>query len=385
VHCHFWREVSGIFIKKTALFKKGCSITIQSKMGSVFVTVFKDRLFIIMFIKTAVKMLYANLLSRSFSLRKKILHKGKDSCFILMYHRVTSPHLCSDHIEPGMYVTPKTFAMHLEVLSEVATILPLDKLVEHAMNNKPSASEKPFCAITFDDGWLDFYLNAFRILKNRNMSATVYLPTAFIGTHKQFWTDRFSTIWKSRRMTTITNSQNPAIKELAKLHGNFSGQVERAIRILKQLPLESINRILDDLETLFGCASRQSERSFINWEEVREMRKTGLVSFGSHTANHHILTTIQDATIRDELASSLEKLRIEEAVEESAVPFCYPNGNHNNEIAEAVRDAGYTSAVTTTHGWNTFSEHPFKLKRIGIHQDMTSTRSMFLARLAGLW
>ena len=70
-------------------------------------------------------------------------------------------------------------------------------------------------------------------------------------------------------------------------------------------------------------------------------------------------------------------------VDPSFIPFCYPNGNYTREIAEMVRSAGYHAAVTTKKGWNQFDDDRFMLKRIGIHQDMTSSVPLFAARIAG--
>ena len=44
-------------------------------------------------------------------------------------------------------------------------------------------------ALTFDDGFFDFYTSAFPLLQEFGFRATMYLPTAFIsnnGTHCQF-------------------------------------------------------------------------------------------------------------------------------------------------------------------------------------------------------
>jgi len=84
-------------------------------------------------------------------------------------------------------------------------------------------------------------------------------------------------------------------------------------------------------------------------------------------------------------ATSLAQKRDEERIVYlSVIPFCYPNGNYTGRIAALVRDAGYHVSVTTNHGWNRRNADPFQLRRIGIHQDMTSTTAMFGCRVVGV-
>jgi peptidoglycan/xylan/chitin deacetylase (PgdA/CDA1 family) len=98
------------------------------------------------------------------------------------------------------------------------------------------------------------------------------------------------------------------------------------------------------------------------------MAQSGLISFGSHTASHRILTTLTDKEIQDELMRSKETLIAEKAVDSSFVPFSYPNGNYNEKIVNMVREAGYSLAVTTDNGWNHRGFNPFTLRRVAIHQ-----------------
>ena len=114
------------------------------------------------------------------------------------------------------------------------------------------------------------------------------------------------------------------------------------------------------------------------------MYQSGLITFGSHTVSHKILTTLADEEINDELMKSKEKLISEDVVDPSFIYFCYPNGNYNERIAGMVKEAGYNVAVTTSHGWNLRNADPFQLRRIGIHQDMTSTEAMFGCRVVGV-
>jgi peptidoglycan/xylan/chitin deacetylase (PgdA/CDA1 family) len=63
--------------------------------------------------------------------------------------------------------------------------------------------------------------------------------------------------------------------------------------------------------------------------------------------------------------------------------FCYPSGVYDENIEKMVKDAGYDIAVSTQKGWNSLKDHRFTLRRIGIHQDMTSTPAMFACKIAG--
>ena len=54
---------------------------------------------------------------------------------ILMYHRVIDPRQSAYPLQPGMYVTPETFAMQMKFLAEEAQVIALDELTD-ALTNK---------------------------------------------------------------------------------------------------------------------------------------------------------------------------------------------------------------------------------------------------------
>ena len=114
------------------------------------------------------------------------------------------------------------------------------------------------------------------------------------------------------------------------------------------------------------------------------MINSGLVSFGSHTVRHQILTTLNDEDIKKELIDSKKELLKRNVLDSSFISFCYPNGNHTKEIADMICSSGYHLAVTTRNGWNYADADKFTLKRVGIHEDMTSTTPLFACRIAGL-
>jgi peptidoglycan/xylan/chitin deacetylase (PgdA/CDA1 family) len=58
--------------------------------------------------------------------------------------------------------------------------------------------EKAFI-ITFDDGFRDFYLHAFPVLREEGFTATVFLPTAFISDHRRCFKDIECLTWSEVR------------------------------------------------------------------------------------------------------------------------------------------------------------------------------------------
>lgn len=308
---------------------------------------------------------------------------------ILMYHRIIPASEVSKGIQAGMYVKPETFEVHIQFLKKYFKIIPLSDLVFNAKRQSKNFIDKPFCILTFDDGWHDFHDYAYPILKKHGTPATIFLPTDFIGTSKWFWTDRLTYLFlrqRDHKTSTIINqpSKNPLINELEKPNGSRESLVEQAIEMLKVHPVDEIESILSELSKRWNLNYNPPGHAFLSWEEVREMRLSGLISYGSHTASHRILTTLTEKEIKKELIDSKEKLIGEKAVDKEYIPFCYPNGNYNKNISGMVKEAGYSLAVTTESGWNTTDSNSFCLRRIPIHQDMTSTEAMFGCRIAGI-
>lgn len=99
---------------------------------------------------------------------------------ILMYHSI------SDDLEPGLspyYKTatsPDRFREQMQWLRDAGfTAVSLERAV--LLATRPSAIDERVVAITFDDGFRDFQTHAWPILDACGFTATVFLPTGFIG------------------------------------------------------------------------------------------------------------------------------------------------------------------------------------------------------------
>ena len=271
-------------------------------------------------------------------------------------------------------------------LKERFDIVSLEKALLLALSANGAGSGRPYCVLTFDDGWIDFYENAYPILRRAKAPATVFLPTAFIGENRTFWTDRLVTLFYGRQgpAKQAEPCRDSRVRALEGLKGTVEAQIEAAAALLKKEPVAEIEKVLTLLFERWQVGGAPAKRAFINWQEVEEMRASGLVTFGSHTHGHHLLTLLSDEEVAEELTVSMAQLCARGAVDPGFLPFCYPNGNWNPAVARQVESCGFAAAVTTEWGWNDGRGDVFRLSRVPVHEDMTNSDRMFGCRLAGL-
>lgn len=99
---------------------------------------------------------------------------------ILMYHYLSTPPANADKVRLDLSVSPENFEAQLKWLKEngYATIR-LDDLYENLAHGAPIP--KKAVILTFDDGYRDFYENAFPLLKKYGFSATVFVISDYIN------------------------------------------------------------------------------------------------------------------------------------------------------------------------------------------------------------
>jgi peptidoglycan/xylan/chitin deacetylase (PgdA/CDA1 family) len=123
---------------------------------------------------------------------------------------------------------------------------------------------------------------------------------------------------------------------------------------------------------------RNPEGDFMSPSDVAALHAQGM-EFGAHTVSHPRLTRLGDEEIRDELRRSRDA--VEAWTSAPCTVFAYPFGDHDDRVAAQARGA-FRGAVVVSGGWWVPGGDLARVPRIGIHEDMTSSRAMFQARLA---
>ena len=300
-------------------------------------------------------------------------HAGKVT--ILCYHRIVANiNQAEQETLPGMVTSAETFRRQMKLVRdhyEAVSLAEAVAVLRGERNDRGSV-----LALTFDDGYRDFYEQAWPILRELNLPATVFIPTAYIGSGKMLDHDRFYRFVMRARSRGLS-LRVPLVK--ARLSEEkveaLCSEVDplRAYIQFSRLPFALRERSLSCLGDFVGDQQEGELNGFrlLDWEMVREMASAG-ISFGAHTDNHVVLTHEEPETVEREILRSKQVL--EEMTGRPARHFAYPTGRYNAAIIKAVASVGFEAAVTTERRLNRRGDDLLRLGRICLCEE--STRGM---------
>ena len=214
---------------------------------------------------------------------------------VLLYHRVT------DDARDDLSVGIEQFDRQMALLRRHFQVVPLADLLR--LTTVP-ASRYPLVSVTFDDGYLDNFLNAVPILLRNRVHATFFVATGFIGTERQFPHD-------------VGRGYGP-------------------------IPL-------------------------MTWDNLRAMRNAGF-AIDAHTVNHIDCAREPEATVIEELAASRDTVRRELGTGGILFSYPYGGReNMTPARLGLVKEAGFVGCVSAYGGVNVGTVERFDIRRRGIH------------------
>lgn len=310
---------------------------------------------------------------------------------VLMYHRVLpANHRDMPWVQPGMYVTPETLRRHISWLRQEFELVDLQEWLER--DPSECQGSRRACAITFDDGWLDNYEFAWPILRQEQVPATMFVASALVGSKRSFWPERLARlVWYRLSTRSLQQLETDPFRWIYALDPRVFRErkqktrmgIDQLIVAAKRYPDQEIEARLSDAETALEAAGSGlgSLRDLTSWAELKEMTDSGLIRLGSHTRHHARLEPgLPESLLEDEIVGSAKEISHHTGQQPSL--FCYPNGDFS-PAAERLVSQHYTAAVTTMRGWSSLKSNRYRLKRIGLHEDISNNKNAFLSRLSG--
>lgn len=288
---------------------------------------------------------------------------------ILTFHHVR---MVSDRIFPQnalLEVTPSFLEGVLRLLRELNyDIIPMDALKSRLENPNPA---RPFCVLTFDDGYYDNRDYALPILKRYDAPCTVYVVPGFAErTTPLWWLDLEDAVRTrdeinvelpgGRRFVHPTRSIDEKKAGFKRLYWNMRDLNEMQVREI--VAMMAADAGIDTMERV--------GRLCMDWSELRDFAREPLVTIGAHTNTHPRLKTLDEAQSRIEIFDS--KARIEREIGREVRHIAYPVGDPTSagtrEFALSA-EAGYETGVTTRPGvlFAEHAAHPHALPRISVN------------------
>jgi len=290
---------------------------------------------------------------------------------ILTFHRVLPRGV--NYFIPPMSMARDTFSSLMQVLASRYQVVSLE---DAAVSIRRGDLQGKAVCLTFDDGYVDNFEYAAKILLQLGLPATFFVPVHHIETQEIYWWDYLDYI--------LRNSKNDFCKWVRKKDWSNVVDCENGTResrpgILAREMVQKLNSItqLERDEFLSSIGQEfgpyQGSRLLMNQDELNNLVDSGF-EIGSHTISHTPLTDLDLDQARDEIFSSRERLH--KMLSKEVNTFCYPRGAWSYELAGMVEQAGYSCAVTTAFGSNMSAEDLFFLKRRNM-ADYQGIRSRF--------
>jgi peptidoglycan/xylan/chitin deacetylase (PgdA/CDA1 family) len=306
---------------------------------------------------------------------------GPNRLTVLAYHRIAEVGPDFDHYLPNVSAAPDLFARQMDWVAQRFHVIDLAALRAFVEEGK-TLPPRPLL-ITFDDGYLDNYQNAYPVLRAHGFPAVIFLITGKMDHPARPWWDEcaYYFLHTPRQQATLpligpSDLSTPEQRTTAR---------EALMRRLKTVPESEQQAALHALPDALGVSILPEPPLFVSWDQVRELVANG-IACQPHTETHPILTRIPPDEARRQIAGSRARIAAETGQDVSA--FAYPNGtlaDYSRDTIQVLRETGYTLAFTLSPGplrAGQVQRHPFEIPRVYLSR--RDTLETFIMKVMGL-
>lgn len=279
---------------------------------------------------------------------------------ILTYHRVDNAET-RPSLYPRVTVTPAEFDKQMRHLVKNYSPVSIEQVLEAHEFPVTHALPPRAVLVTFDDAYCDFAEQAWPIMRRYRVPATLFVPTAFPDQpHRTFWWDR---LYQALRTTPRRDRVMIPVGEVSLETAVDRNEALTTVRdYIKSLSHQEAMSWLEQFCYLLDA--EPPEHSVLGWDDLRQLAREG-VALGAHTQTHPLMNRVTLEEAKEEAVNSVRDL--EQEIGNVAPIFAYPSGGFNDEVVEALEDAGVAMAFTTVRGINDLRDaDPLRLRRINV-------------------
>lgn len=267
---------------------------------------------------------------------------------VLYWHSIArhaDPVLCPEVFELDLFKKQINYLRrHFEIVS-------IDVFNERLENDRFSGKEM---LLTFDDGYATNLHEVAPVLTALHLPFTVFISTDNISTGEFFPTAVNRLVTVASDLETMTIPTLGATFTLSTRDEKIAAS-KLISREMKRRPLDEVRAIVEELKGLLPAGQwEQLKGRFdclrpMNWDEVRQLSQSGLVTIGSHCKWHLCCHERQPQEVIGEQIVSSKRI-IEEQLQQPCDYFAYPNGDYTDYSDTCVKSAyklGFTAETRT--------------------------------------
>jgi len=289
---------------------------------------------------------------------------------ILCYHGTS---LEDEHLwRPMLYIDPQKLEQRLESLKKGHfSVLPLGEALQRLRaGTLPPRS----VALTFDDGFFDFFRQAYPLLKGYGFPVTVYQTTYYTSVERPLFNLICSYMLWMRRGEVIADGEGVGLQGPLDLRTD-SGRSEVMRGLLEISERENRTGLEKDevaaqlarvLKIDYDTLRAKRILQLMNGRELQEIARNG-VDVQLHTHRHR--TPEDEALFRREIQDN--RSRIHELTATQPVHFCYPSGVYRPAFLPWLRKEHVVSATTCDAGLAARQSESLLLPRFIDNQNRT--------------
>jgi peptidoglycan/xylan/chitin deacetylase (PgdA/CDA1 family) len=261
---------------------------------------------------------------------------------------------------PGNDISVELLTGMLEFLRQIRyDIISIAEIPERLR----SRSGRRFAVFTFDDGYLDNLTLALPIFREFQAPFSVFPITGIAdGDDAPWWV---IAEWLILHSDAISLSGDGSALELpSKTPQEKMTAFDEVARWGYQNPKELVRALAVACEALSMPLKTITNNSMLSWDQMREMQRDPLVTFGVHTVSHLGLTTLPEEQAIADVAVAQERLRTE--LRTPIRHIAYPFGWYGDREIRIAKDLNFEVGVTVERGTvrSKHSNHLLALPRI---------------------
>jgi peptidoglycan/xylan/chitin deacetylase (PgdA/CDA1 family) len=319
---------------------------------------------------------------------KVTFHVGKDTIKVTAKQREYKLNKKTYKLSYAPYMDGKTLYISLRDMARLTNykVIQLSGVyVFTRLKDGPTASDVSKAIVTYENKQIKIPVLTYHHFSTERTDNSLIVHPDLFDQQMKYIHDQGYTSLSDEDLAKIYAGQMdiPEKPILITLDDGYESNYNLAYPILKKYNLKAtifliVRRIYDQHREILPY-------NYLDWQEIKEMSDSGLISFQSHTYNMHFMDPKNnlgaithpmsvngkvetddeyDQRVLNDLA--LSKSIIEQKLGKKVVSFAYPFGHYNKHTEELVKQAGFQFSFSVKSGSNALVNGPYLLRRASV-------------------